>query len=284
MRSALNWFNPRRRLMTLAFFALLAVGVLSAGDTPQPDEWVRIPDLGVLVIIAIGAMAVVGLVIITLSPTSVEVRPRGEMRSIRALLILVALVAVVTLWFDGQELITEPAPREQEQTGAPSDDPLDSSAGVGGLGATSTDLLGLALILLIVMVVVLRRFRRSRATDAAPSQVAASETELAEAVERANRHLREVSDPRMAIMVSYSDLEDELSQLGLRRNAAETAVEHMQRVLADLPDLAAPAARLGGLYEIARFSDRVVTESDRRQAAEALAGAQRMLVAEESGR
>ena len=284
MRSAINWFNQRRRLITYALFALVAVGVLSAGDTPQPDEWVRIPDLGVLVIVAIGVMAVVGLVLITLSPTNVEVRRDGEIRSIKALLILVALVAAVTLWFEGRELLTEPVADEQEQTSTPGSDALDANAGEGALGATGTDLLGLALILLLVMVVVFRGSRRSRVVEVAPQQVAASEAELAQAVIRAHRHLRDTTDPRMAVMVAYSDLEDELARLGLPRIPTETAVEHMARVLADVPDLAAPAMRLGELYEIARFSNMVVTESDRQRAAEALAGAQRSLVNEDSVR
>jgi Domain of unknown function (DUF4129) len=65
-------------------------------------------------------------------------------------------------------------------------------------------------------------------------------------------------------------MERALGERGLARHAAETPVEYLTRLLAQVEAGAAAAARLTSLYERAKFSSHEIDESMRRDAVAAL--------------
>ena len=269
MRSLLTWFNARRRLVALALLGLIAVIVVSAGRTPENDEWFRVPDLSGLLAIGLGLAALVGLVLIRFGrPTSATRKP-SEMRSLRAVVVFTILVVVAIQLFGPDEPALEPIVEEVEQpifedvVGEEADPVPESNA---------TDTAALALILVIVVAVVVRTWRSSKteAPDPEPAVPFDLGEELAPAVEEAHGHLADEADPRTAVLLAYASLEDALADLDLERHPTETPSEYISRVLADLPDLATPAIRLGKLYEVARFSKAEITEDQRGSATEAL--------------
>ena len=77
---------------------------------------------------------------------------------------------------------------------------------------------------------------------------------------------------------AYATLESTVGAHASQRGASETPTEHLKRVLARLPLDQTPFMRLVGLYEIARFSDQAIGESQRQQALALLEQAQAGLV------
>lgn len=278
MRTFLSWFNARRRLVALALLGLVTVGYLSAGRTPNSNEWFQIPDLGMALAIALGLFAAIGLIMLTFARSSSRSRRSGEVKSLRALLILAIVVAVATQLF-GPEEFTEVTPVvEQEQVATPSGGVIESSTESEPAGASGADIVLLTLILLVIAAGGVRRWRTSPSAPEPSAAVQISLTdELAPAIEEVRHHLSEELDPRTAVLTAYASLEYALADLDRDRQPSETPSEHMARVLADIPALTAPAIRLGELYEIARYSHGNVTEEDRREAVRALDRARKSL-------
>ena len=90
--------------------------------------------------------------------------------------------------------------------------------------------------------------------------------------------LRDTHDPRLAVMQSYALLEAALAEHGFARNPTATSSEHVARVLQRVDIDPEPVMHLGDLYERARFSDQVITQLDKRDAAEALDVTRQQLV------
>lgn len=270
MRSLLTWFNARRRLVALALIGLIAVIVVSAGRTPENDEWIRIPNLSGLLVIGLAFFALLGLVLLGFArPKKAATRKPGEIRSLRAVLVFTILVVAATQLFGPSDELEEQPVVETEQ-------PVVTE-GVGEAVETApesnpADTAALALILLVAVVVLIRTLRRSRAdnVEPPPDTSTALREELAPAVDEAHHHLDDETDPKTAVLLAYASLENALAELDLDRIASETPSEHMARVLVDIPVLSTPAIQLGKLYEIARFSNADITEDQRTAATEAL--------------
>lgn len=266
MRSFFSWFSGRRRIIALALIGVVAIVVFSAGRTPDEDEWFRVPDLGGVLIVGLVILAISGLVIILISRPKTREHSPGEVRSLRAVLIFTALVVVATVWYRPpdvtEEIVDVTLPPTVQGGQTESFEEVES-------GVDTTDLAALALILLAIAAVAIRNLRRatSDVDDMSAEDDLTLQYELAPAVSEAQHHLSDEDDPRTAVLLAYASLERALAAEGQRRHPTETPSEHIARVLADIPTLARPAVRLGKLYEVARFSDQVITEDERGSAA-----------------
>jgi hypothetical protein len=105
----------------------------------------------------------------------------------------------------------------------------------------------------------------------------ALEIDMVQALDQAARELDATTDPRTAVLRSYAVLETVLATHGLTRAKAETATEHLQRAMQNLRIDTEAVAQLGGLYEIARFSERPISKNQQDAAATSLRRAQASL-------
>lgn len=281
MRTLLVWFNARRRLVGLALLGLMTLGYLSAGRTPQADEWIQIPELGLVLALVLGILSIVGLVLLAFARLNAGTRNPGELRTIRTLLVLVVLVGAAAIWFGPSEVVEETPIAEEEETAVSTGNDLGITTSVDMPTANGTDIAALGLILVIIAAVLVRRLRGSQPAVFGSGSGVELTGSLAPAVEAAHHYLSDEADPRSAVLKAYSSLESALFDLGHARDPAETPGEHMARVLVDIPVLARPAVRLGMLYEVARFSENVITEEDRQDATLALGRARSLLTVPE---
>ena len=248
---------------------MVTVVVLSGGDTSEEVTWFRIPDLGNLLAIGLGVFALLGLLLVVFVRPTRGSRKPGELRSIRAVVIFTILVALATQFFGPPEDVEEPPAVGVEESAS---DVEDGAASDPGSAIGGADFAALALTLLVVAVLTVRLWRRPQEDEtSAPSGAdLPTHADLAPAVEEAHHHLIAESDPRMAVMLAYASLERALAERGHARHPAETPVEHLSRVLGEIPALTAPAVRLGELYELARFSRQEISEEERGVAGRAL--------------
>jgi hypothetical protein len=79
------------------------------------------------------------------------------------------------------------------------------------------------------------------------------------------------ADPRAAVLAAYARMEAALADAGLARRASEAPREYLSRLADGLGGGRAPAARLTGLFERARFSTHPIGEDVRSDALDALA-------------
>ena len=93
---------------------------------------------------------------------------------------------------------------------------------------------------------------------------------LVEAVEESLDDLRTEPDARRAIIRSYARFERAAAATGLRRRPWQTPMEFMHEALSQLPAPRGAIRALTGLFELARFSDRVLGAGDRDRALDAL--------------
>lgn len=93
--------------------------------------------------------------------------------------------------------------------------------------------------------------------------------ELTVDVEAARAALSEGS-PRNAIIACWVQLEIDAAKVGLRRIAAETPAEYVERVVVAASVDAAPIRELAALYREARFSRHKLGDDDRARALDAL--------------
>lgn len=271
----------RPLLASRFIWVLVAIGVWSlvvvvgSGSASSDVLTIGIPDVGDLLVGAIILVAVVGWVIlIAFRPTFTGgVAPR-EVKSLRTLVLLAVIVVMAAILFAPDEPLEEAEPVEPEVT-ADTQVPASGQGDriVGGVG--DADIVAL-LVLGVAAGLVALRFRRPTAT-AAPHVTSDPATPIEVVVEHSIHQLRSTTDPRMGVIRAYAHLEAALDENGMGRRRAETAAEHLRRVLADTPPLTEPGVRLGQLYEIARFSDIPITSSDREAASDALADAVKQL-------
>ncbi len=115
------------------------------------------------------------------------------------------------------------------------------------------------------------RRRSKSALIVSPEEVAKAERVAAHnAIVQAIDGMLADSDPRTAIIGAYAQLLEELAASGAPRHDYEGPKEHLRRILANLHVRPAPMQRLIGLFEVARFSTRTVTDADRDEALLAL--------------
>ena len=89
-------------------------------------------------------------------------------------------------------------------------------------------------------------------------------------LDAALRAIADVSDPRQAIRLAYSLVEDGFGDLAAGRRATESEAEYLRRVLPALGASASALRSLTSLFEVARFSEHLMTHDMRAAAIAAL--------------
>lgn len=271
LRSSVLWFDSRRRTIALVLAGWVALMVVSAGRSSDDGEWITVPDLSWLLAAALGLSALVGLVtLIVVRPSMKQAAGQRKRMSIRSLLFAVAVVAALALILDGQEILEEtpPDPVSPELDLAAQDAPDDSLIGTTVDGGDMAALVLLAGFAAAVLVWTRSRPMPESAATTEPEPLL--EPEIVAAVDDATEFLLHGDDPREAVMAAYASLEHALASKGRSRRASETPTEHLHRSLQGIPLLVAPAVKLGHLYELARFSEALITLQDQQEAADAL--------------
>ena len=280
LRAIARWFDPRRRLIAVVLAGWIVLVIVGAGDDSGESGWVGLPDLSDVVAAVVLLAGLAGLVMIVLMRPGVRVAaPRRTGRQWRALIALAVAAVLISFAFGRRE------PPEDVLEVEPSLTELEVGLGEGDAGADETDDGGMdggdITVLLIaagLAIGVLWWSARRQPSSLDPSREERRlEQDLAPAVEQASTVLLHGSDPRAAVLAAYAALEQALAERGDSREPAETPTEHLARVLEGAPVIAAPAVRLGELYELARFSDRPITGDDQRRAANELDRARRDL-------
>lgn len=274
LRSMVRWFDPRRRLIAVFLAAWVVVVVTGAGERSRASARFGVPDLSGLVAATLSLSAVVGLVVL------IVMRPRlgggassRRASSIRGLLLLTIVIVMLVLVFGDRDTSEEPeaepaATPEVDVVSGDSETPTDKNGGA----TDSSDIVALILVAAVAAGVLVWSGSRPQ-PDPAGADIEVElpvVPDLAPAFGEATALLLHGRDPREAVLAAYASLERALTGRGHGRDPAETATEHLARVLADDPGLAAPAIELGALYELARFSDREITIDDQHRAAESL--------------
>lgn len=141
----------------------------------------------------------------------------------------------------------------------------------------------LALILVTTLALGLRAVARTRrggapegdddqpepSTEPSGSAARASAS-ASRAVALSLHQLRTLTDPRAAVVAAYQAMTSTLAGEGLGPRPAETAYEHLARVLPEAPAGQAALSCLADRFAVARFSAHPVTEDDREIAIDAL--------------
>jgi hypothetical protein len=120
-------------------------------------------------------------------------------------------------------------------------------------------------LVILAFVAVSRARRAEEDAEAQPDD--AIEPVVAAGVEA----LESERDPRRAVIKAYLAMERTLGEQGIPRKPAETPLEYLRRVLAELGAGAAAARRLTSLFERAKFSRHEIDEEMRQEALSALA-------------
>ena len=233
----------------------------------------QIPDLGGLLLILVGLAALISLILLIALRPKATVNKGLPQKRPRRISLLAFLALFLLLWV----VAPEPDAGEEDPVATTTTVAALQSPGPGSAvdleeGVDGTDIAALLLIAIAAAAVLLYSARRGAGSngDAVAGSSQDLAADLAPAIDEATERLRLGSEPRAAVIAAYAGLERALARLGYPRNAAETPTEHVTRVLAHIPGLADPAVRLGGLYEVARFSDHAISEADRRHALQAL--------------
>jgi hypothetical protein len=131
----------------------------------------------------------------------------------------------------------------------------------------------LALILLVVAgaVIAYRALtRRLPQDEKPPSDGPLTAADATAGLEASLSQVRESRDPRQQITAAYNLLLNALAAAGAPRRPEEAPHEHLQRALGPLGIHIEPLHCLAGLYVLAQFSQRSITEGHRSAAADAL--------------
>lgn len=103
-----------------------------------------------------------------------------------------------------------------------------------------------------------------------PLAVLVSTEDATAVLDRALLAIEDVPDPRQAIRLAYSMVENGFGDLEARRQPSESEVEYLHRLLPALGASATAMQELTALFEQARFSGHEITESMRHSALSAL--------------
>ena len=250
----------------LSWTLLIVVGL---GPRPDDDSWVGLPAIEAALALVILVLALLGLVILVWSLGSGkfdEDAKRPGKAAVYALLVVGLFVALALSVRPGEPLagagVDPVAPLE---VGDPVNEETEPRA------AARRDLLGGGLLIVLAGVAILwaRRHRAGDDFDASPRGEPES---LAAAVERARQTLLLGDDPRSAVLAAYAEIEIFFEERGEGRRSTETAAEHVRRLIGTSPILAdpEPLVRLADLYEVARFSEHLITAREQAEAAGAL--------------
>jgi uncharacterized membrane protein YhaH (DUF805 family) len=109
-----------------------------------------------------------------------------------------------------------------------------------------------------------------RARETGPDGEQTLEAAIISTVETTIEDLRNEADPRRAVIAAYAQMEGTLASHGLRRDAAETPLEYLARILERLNVRDGAVRTLTGLFEYAKFSSHEIDARMREDAIDAL--------------
>jgi hypothetical protein len=111
-----------------------------------------------------------------------------------------------------------------------------------------------------------------RTNPAAPPSAAGAsvEDDVAASISLAIDDLESEPDARRAVIAAYARMEGVFGSHGMRREASETPMEYLRRILLGLTTRVEAVRRLTGLFEQAKFSDHPVDGSMKQDAIDAL--------------
>lgn len=254
--------------------------VIGLGSESDSDNWVGVPDLQAVMAVILFGGAMVGLVMlvwIVISSESGERTQQPRKNWFVSGILLVIFVVIVLRELDRGESETQDVATAPDIS-APASETLPRTVDIA-------DVAGPMIVLItIVALIAWARYRRTSWVSAATdNDEEPGPDALTDMVSAAQRQLETGGDPRSAVLSAYATVEARFEVRGDGRRVAETAEEHVRRVLASNavtnPD---PLLRLAGLYEIARFSEHAITHADQRRAASDLERMKRQLSAERS--
>jgi len=275
----------RRREIALAAAVVVALALVAVGAGARGSARINVHggrDIAV-VVVTLAALGLVGGAIATFNGR----RMRRQLANALALgCVLAALVALG--WLLVAILPNGPTVAGPKGSAAPANLPI------GKLGPTSAPAHSPALspvpvaagslvaVLLVVAVVLgFLAHRRGRRVEAIDHDEAARGAVYAAADAGADA-MRDVADPRAAIIACYAAMEQVLAGAGIRRLVAETPGDLLARAI-DLDIAPQAARRLTELFLEARYSTHPMSEGDRDVARAALARLQTPQPAAASG-
>ena len=282
LRARLRLFVARFGRRTLVVVGALsvwtAVVVTGFGSESDSDNLVGIPALQATVTVIVLAGVVAGLGVLIAFLMSSE---RGDRRDhpqrmwFLSGFVLVLLVVVLLRELDwGETTPRDVAP--EAVASESSSDPITTSVGLGDVAGP------LIVLISIAAVIGWARYGRISSALRARGEEEPKPADLGAVISSAHRQLVIGNDPRSAILAAYATVEASFELRGEGRRAAETAEEHVRRVLSASDAIVdpEPLLRLAGLYEVARFSRHVITRHDQRLAASNLEQMKRQLLVE----
>ncbi|MGH9243110.1 MAG: DUF4129 domain-containing protein [Acidimicrobiales bacterium] len=253
----------------LMLVAAVAAIVLAASRGSAADGAVRVrpPNLGILALVGVAAIAVLGLAVLTSLIRTLE---RGELRSrhrrvVRDLVIVVGIVAVLLLFFAlrragliGDEPADQPPPGLDPSTEFEPTDPGSPWFSVAILASVA----GVA-----------AWFAYRNRSGPVPDDIGEGTSPLSGAVgellDEVVDELRREHDARRAVIRAYARMEDVFADHGVPRRPSEAPLEFLARALEHVaaPE---PTGRLTDLFERAMFSTQPFDRAQQDDAIEGL--------------
>jgi hypothetical protein len=275
---------PRRVMIVAGLCALTAIGLQArgalAGGGSSSAALVSGQVLYDVIGAADGAAAIASVVLLVLifrarrEKRAADRAGAGEEipRWVRALSILLTLAAIgFPVWLIGYEL------RRRHNHGANAlFGKFGNSHGHAHpvLGSGWSVVAGMAVAAAAVIVAAVIMFRRRAAARERLTEFPGLDDEtpgLEDALAAGAAAIREVDDPRAAIIACYAAMEQNLAGVGAAPAAADTPDEVLARAAATGLIRSAAAGELTGLFRRARYGGRDMTEADRAAAQESLA-------------
>ncbi len=248
----------------------VGIVVLAAGEEPGDSQWVGVPSLGGLFAALVALVMGVGLVVAVLLLLSMifsrqEAIEVPERKPVWPFIVVAVLVVIAFSRLDRGE----PVEIEVE---VPPTTQLDTEVDVPGTPTIAASELGVVLIAIVLSVVLVAWSRRRLGAVATPDDGDDSsfQDRLVPIVDEAANQLELGNDPRSAVMVAYAGVEGALAELGHPPQPTETPTEYLTRILSEVIVDPAPLIDLARLHELARFSNHLITEGDKWEAAAAL--------------
>ncbi len=264
----------RTAIAAVAVLGWVLILIVAAGPRPDDRTWIGLPALDDLMAVAFLALVVWAVAwtarVLRVQPGAKKTRPANLITIWFGLALAIAVVMVNPSIVERLFRI-EPAERSESTVEEPAEeepvDPVDYE-----ITANQVYVALAAMGAWIALTMLARRRTESDEEVGAPDDLVEGNG-LGRTIDRMVGDLELGTDARAAVLAAYSRLEGALADHGRPRRSSETAAEHLDRVLNGLPIDRDPLLDLAHRYELARFSDHPITESDRERAAADLARA-----------
>jgi hypothetical protein len=266
----------KSRQSLLAGAVVVALVVVAIGAGARGSARINVSGGRDIVVVAavVGALMLLGWLVATANRRELRKQLPVALAIIGALAVLMTAAVLLVNHFGSHN-----APPRRSEPMPPIDFPraasAASSAGHHGAALSSVPVVGgsLIVVLLVVGVVLALLARRRRARideiDEIDDEAAARGAVYAAADAGADA-MRDVLDPRAAIIACYAAMERVLADAGIRRLVAETPSDLLARAI-ELNLAPDAARRLTALFLEARYSTHPLADADRDAAREALA-------------